>query len=199
MARRRKGLSPEDREAWDRVARSAKPMAPRALERSLDKTPLANSPPKGAKSPEPTESLEIKPFRIGETASVRNTGVPDKSAKVPVRMQASAHRRMIRGKLKPEGRIDLHGMTLADAHPALVRFVADAWDRGLRLVLVITGKGSRAPEDEGPIPARRGVLRQQVPGWLAAPPLSTFVLEVREAHQRHGGAGAYYVYLRRRR
>jgi DNA-nicking Smr family endonuclease len=106
---------------------------------------------------------------------------------------------MIRGKLKPEARIDLHGMTLADAHPALIRFVTDAWDRGLRLVLVITGKGSRAPEDEGPIPARRGVLRQQVPGWLAAPPLATFVLEVREAHQRHGGGGAFYVYLRRRR
>jgi DNA-nicking Smr family endonuclease len=199
MVRRRKGLSPEDREAWDRVARSAKPMTPKALERSLDKGPLASSVSRPARTAEPTEPLQIKPFRIGETATVRNTGVPVGQTKAPVRMQASAHRRMIRGKLKPEARIDLHGMTLADAHPALIRFVTDAWDRGLRLVLVITGKGSRAPEDEGPIPARRGVLRQQVPGWLAAPPLATFVLEVREAHQRHGGGGAFYVYLRRRR
>ncbi|MFW5655927.1 MAG: Smr/MutS family protein, partial [Roseicyclus sp.] len=49
------------------------------------------------------------------------------------------------------------------------------------------------------IPIRRGVLKQQVPGWLTAPPLGALVLEVREAHQRHGGGGAYYVYLKRRR
>lgn len=107
---------------------------------------------------------------------------------------------MQRGKLKPEARIDLHGMTLADAHPALTRFVLDGYDRGLRLLLVITGKGQGAdPADDGPIPIRRGVLRQQVPGWLIAPPLGAMVLDVRPAHQRHGGSGAYYVYLKRRR
>jgi DNA-nicking Smr family endonuclease len=87
-------------------------------------------------------------------------------------MKQTAHRRMIRGKMKPEARIDLHGMTLSEAHPALVDFVVDAHAQGLRLLLVITGKGRGGDrEDHGPIPIRRGVLKQQVPGWLTAPPL----------------------------
>jgi DNA-nicking Smr family endonuclease len=196
MARRRKGLSPDDRDLWDRVKRSAKPLSPAFPERPVLPKPRPE-PPRDAPPP---PSLEIKPFRVGETASVTSpTPRAATPAETPVRMQHKTHRRMIRGKLKPEARIDLHGMTLADAHPALIRFVSGAWDRGLRLVLVITGKGRTGEDDIGPIPARRGVLRQQVPGWLSAPPLSAFVLEVREAHQKHGGGGAYYVYLRRRR
>jgi DNA-nicking Smr family endonuclease len=112
-------------------------------------------------------------------------------------MDSKAHRKLTRGKLSPEARIDLHGMTLADAHPALLRFVADAHARGLRLLLVITGKG-KARNDEGPIPTRPGVLRHQVPQWLTGGPLRPLVLQVAQAHQRHGGSGAFYVYLRRR-
>jgi DNA-nicking Smr family endonuclease len=104
---------------------------------------------------------------------------------------------MTRGKLQPEARIDLHGMTLAEAHPELIRFILNAHAQGLRLVLVITGKGKRR-DDLGPIPNRIGALRHQVPGWLHLPPLGPSVLQVTEAHQRHGGSGAYYVYLRRR-
>jgi DNA-nicking Smr family endonuclease len=88
-------------------------------------------------------------------------------------------------------------MTLADAHPALLDFVAGAHARGLRLVLVITGKG-KARDEYGPIPTRTGVLRHQVPQWLSSGPLRPLVLQVAEAHQRHGGSGAFYVYLRRR-
>jgi DNA-nicking Smr family endonuclease len=67
----------------------------------------------------------------------------------------------------------------------------------LRLVLVITGKGKPAP-DHGPIPTRTGVLRHQVPHWLRMAPLGPAVLQVTESHLKHGGGGAYYVYLRRR-
>ncbi|WP_342665319.1 Smr/MutS family protein [Roseicyclus elongatus] len=126
--------------------------------------------------------------------------VSHRVAHAPVRMDHGTYRKMQRGKLKPAARIDLHGMTLAQAHPALVHFIIDSFDAGHRLVLVITGKGRGHPDDpnDGPIPIRRGVLRQQVPGWLHAPPLGAIVLDVREAHQRHGGGGAYYVYLKRR-
>jgi DNA-nicking Smr family endonuclease len=113
-------------------------------------------------------------------------------------MDRKAHRKLTRGKLSPEARIDLHGMTLAAAHPALMRFIADAHARGLRLVLVITGKGKERDEF-GPIPTRTGVLKHQVPQWLTAGALRTLVLQVTEAHRTHGGAGAYYVYLRRRK
>ncbi len=114
----------------------------------------------------------------------------------PLRMDAKTHARMTRGKLAPEARIDLHGMTLAEAHPELIRFILGAQAQGLRLVLVITGKG-KAGQDMGPIPQRTGALRHQVPHWLRLPPLGAAVLQVSEAHLKHGGAGAYYVYLRR--
>ena len=113
-------------------------------------------------------------------------------------MSKKTHGRMMRGKMRPEGRIDLHGMTLAEAHPALTGFIMSSHAAQKRLVLVITGKG-RAREDEGPIPVRRGILRHHVPQWLAARPLSGLILEVRPAHPRHGGEGAFYVYLRRHR
>jgi DNA-nicking Smr family endonuclease len=112
-------------------------------------------------------------------------------------MDAKTHGKMTRGKLAPEARIDLHGLTLAEAHPELIHFILNAQAQGLRLVLVITGKGKRR-DDGGPIPQRMGALRHQVPAWLHLPPLGPAVLQVTEAHQRHGGSGAYYVYLRRR-
>ena len=105
---------------------------------------------------------------------------------------------MKQGKLSPQARLDLHGMTLAQAHPALTRFVTRAHQDGLRLVLVITGKGKDRDTD-GPVPVPRGVLRHQVPHWLTQHPLRQIVLEIRSAHLRHGGEGAYYVYLRRTR
>jgi DNA-nicking Smr family endonuclease len=105
---------------------------------------------------------------------------------------------MTRGKIKPEGRIDLHGMTMSQAHPALVGFILNAHDAGKRLVLVITDKG-KDRDDGGPIPVRHGVLRHQVPQWMALAPLKSLILQVTPAHLRHGGDGAYYVYLRRGR
>ncbi|MEM8787038.1 MAG: Smr/MutS family protein [Pseudomonadota bacterium] len=111
-------------------------------------------------------------------------------------MDARVLQRLRKGKLKPEARLDLHGMTLDRAHPALTQFILSAQAQGRRLVLVITGKG-RAAQDA---PAhRRGILRNAVPGWLGQAPLRAAVMQVVPAHDRHGGGGAYYVYLRRRR
>lgn len=197
MARRRtRKPSPEDRELWDRVAQTATP---------LDKPkrpipPELETPPKAA-VPQPTAE-RLPPFRIGEkqvspSANMLRHSVSDRLAHAPVRMDHGTHKKMLRGKLKPEARLDLHGMTLAQAHPTLTRFILDAHDRNKRLVLVITGKG-KDRDDGSPIPIRRGVLRHQVPGWLHAPPLGALVLDIREAHLRHGGHGAYYVYLKRR-
>jgi DNA-nicking Smr family endonuclease len=105
---------------------------------------------------------------------------------------------MKRGKVAPEGRLDLHGMTLDRAHPALVRFILTAQASGKRLVLVITGKGKPA-DQPGPIPVPHGVIKHQVPHWLSIPPLAQAVLQISPAHVSHGGAGALYVYLRRPR
>ncbi|NBO20507.1 MAG: DNA mismatch repair protein MutS, partial [Rhodobacteraceae bacterium] len=140
-------------------------------------------------------------FRLGEKAQTapRHNIAPslgEELAQAPLRMDAKQFGRMTRGKLMPEARIDLHGLTLAEAHPELIRFILNAQSQGLRLVLVITGKGKRR-DDTGPIPQRIGALRHQVPQWLRMSPMGPAVLQVAEAHLRHGGSGAYYVYLRR--
>jgi DNA-nicking Smr family endonuclease len=114
-------------------------------------------------------------------------------------MDAKAFTRMRRGKLPVEGRIDLHGMTLDQAHPALIEYILTANAMGKRLVLVITGKGTTKRNHDVFAHQGQGVLKRQVPLWLRMAPLSGAVLQVSEAHQSHGGSGAYYVYLRRAR
>lgn len=201
MARRRT-LHPEEVELWQTVARSATPLHPLTpgFSRKAEH-PAPSSPPHPA-SPR-TEPAPIPTFRLGERAPLSRQydlvpPLTQRLAAAPLQMDAKAFGRMTRGKLAPEARIDLHGMTLAQAQPELIRFILSAQSGGLRLVLVITGKGRRG-QDEGPIPQRMGALRHQVPQWLRMAPLAGVVLQVAEAHLRHGGAGAYYVYLRRDR
>jgi DNA-nicking Smr family endonuclease len=107
-------------------------------------------------------------------------------------------RQLERGRLAVEARLDLHGMRQRDAHAALRRFLKAAHGKGFRHVLVITGKGtdpetrrSFYEEDE------RGVLRQAVPHWLAAPDLASLVVSYSAAPRRLGGEGALYVRLRK--
>ena len=203
MARRgKKGLSAEEKALWDRVTQNATPLDRSRLRSGVAETPGTKTAPK-PKAPDPAGD-RLPAFRIGERATQAAHPphpVQDLSARLahaPVRMDHGAHCKMIRGKLQPEARIDLHGMTLGQAHPALTRFILGAHADGKRLVLVITGKGK--DRDVGdPIPVRRGILRHQVPGWLHAPPLGAVVLDIREAHRRHGGGGAYYVYLKKSR
>ena len=114
-------------------------------------------------------------------------------------MDAGLDRRLRRGKQPPEARIDLHGMTRAQARAALTGFLQSAQAQGLRLILVITGKGRQRPDDDLAVPDRIGALRQDLPGWLQMPPLNLVVQDLRPAHRSHGGSGAFYVYLRRRR
>jgi DNA-nicking Smr family endonuclease len=107
--------------------------------------------------------------------------------------------RLRRGLLEPEARLDLHGLTESNAHRALVTFLRGASSRGLRLVVVVTGKGRPSAPDE-PFEMnyeRRGVLKEMAPRWLAEPELARFVADVRPAHRKHGGEGALYVYLRK--
>lgn len=197
---RRRNLRPEEEEIWHAVARTARPMHSNGtaiLKRKEEQKETRVFQPK-----EPTRPT-LSPFRLGEKAKPATghniaPSLSETLASAPLQMDAKAYGRMTRGKLVPEARIDLHGMTLAEAHPELIRFILNAQSQGLRLVLVITGKGKAKP-DHGPIPSRVGALRHQVPQWLRLPPLGPAILQVTEAHLRHGGAGAYYVYLRRGR
>ncbi len=208
MARRRRELTPEDRDLWSRVAATAAPLHPRRKDGAT--TPEAKPAPVAPRArnldPAPPGPVFGPGFRVGAlagmtaaTAGGRHDLAPspvESLTRQPLRMDHKTHRNMTRGKLKPEARIDLHGMTLTTAHAELTRFVMTSHGRGRRLVLVITGKGKPRPDD-GPIPMRQGALRHQVPHWLQQPPLGGIILQIAPAHIRHGGEGAYYVYLRR--
>lgn len=188
--KRPRHLSSDEKALWDSVARQTVPMSPKKVRKTelkdgSDKTPVKDRVP-------------IAPFKVGEMSSASTAIGKRAGSKPQVLMDAGAFAKLKRGKLSPERRIDLHGMTLSQAHPALIRFILDAYSDQKRLVLVITGKGNRN-DPKGPFEVQRGVLRRQVPMWLSAPPLSTYILQSVPSHQRHGGDGALYVYLRRPR
>ena len=148
------------------------------------------APSPATKSPEPKPSAPVRPGPppVSTPSSPRLAPLdPGRSGDVDTRSLD----RLRRGQLRPEGRLDLHGMTQAQAHGALDAFIPRARDAGKRCVIVITGKGS--------VSAGGGVLRNAVPGWLNAPSLRPMVLAFAEAIPRHGGAGALYVLLRRKR
>jgi DNA-nicking Smr family endonuclease len=195
----RRGLGPEDLEIWGRVAQSARPLHKQRLRAAL----LVPTDPPALPDPPP---VKLKPVFEGRILRPNPASTPPRHdvtkplsealRTAPVAMDKRKFDRMTRGKMDPDARIDLHGMTLTQAHGALNAFILRAHAQGLRLVLVITGKG-KTVQDDGPIPRRPGALKHDVPQWLRMAPLASAVLELREAHVKHGGSGAYYVYLRR--
>lgn len=191
MTRRR--LRPDEIDLWRKVTATTERLGP---ERKRDDPPLLRPKP-------PTTQIQrVEPFEFGAKAQGSYPEhdimphIRDHVALGPLNMDKKKFGKLKRGKLSPEGKLDLHGMTLDQAHPALIRFILGAQASGKRLVLVVTGKGKHRDEG-GPIPTRLGVLRHNVPQWLSQTPLSQAVLQITQAHLRHGGDGAYYVYLRR--
>ena len=181
--RRRRGiLSAEDRALWRKVAASAKPLRPQPLE--------ARELVEAAPSPAPVQRAPDAPPR-----PLR----PRTSPAAPISLDRRTLREIARGHQPVQERIDLHGFTRADAHDRLVSFLQGAQSRGTTLVLVISGKG-RSPDERSVFtPDERGVLRRLVPQWLDLPALRPIVLGYSSAGPTHGGAGAFYVRLRRRR
>ncbi|HKU99486.1 MAG TPA: Smr/MutS family protein [Vineibacter sp.] len=100
-----------------------------------------------------------------------------------------------RGRLEPDARLDLHGLTVAQAERTLARFLERAQSTGCRVALVITGKGLR--EQDGRM--SEGRIRAEFPHWLNRPENRSRIYGVRTAHVRHGGGGAFYVLIRRPR
>jgi DNA-nicking Smr family endonuclease len=184
--RRRRELSEEEHALWRGVARSVRP--------------LRKSARRVAEEPQPAAAVPARPVPKGRvlTTVAPQRAAPPSAPPAPPPLAAFARREkreLARGRAAIDARIDLHGMTQAQAHAALVRFLRGAQHDGAKFALVVTGKGSRAADGA----SERGVLRRQVPLWLQLPELRDIVVGFEEAHVGHGGEGALYVRLRRAR
>jgi DNA-nicking Smr family endonuclease len=163
---------------------------------------------------EKTGSKRKRPSISSEVHTVAAVAIPVKAApasskrdfKKSMGLDGSTAERLRRGKVEPQATLDLHGLTQSQAHLKLVTFVRRCAESELRCILVVTGKGAparTASQDdvafEMPARPRSGVLKEMVPRWLQDGDVRAFVAGTQTAHIRHGGAGAVYVYLRRRR
>ncbi|MEM0976232.1 MAG: Smr/MutS family protein [Pseudomonadota bacterium] len=185
---RKRGLSDTDEQIWDEVKKTVDPLHSKPAKHATKKT---NAP-----APAPIQySASVKPRQKPvEQKTDQNT----RAVRTVSNMDRRTFDRLRRGKTPIDYTIDLHGMTVERARRYLTETVLLEHRRGSRLVLVITGKGTKTTVDEFNRP-RAGVLRTSMPDWCATSPLESVVLQVVQAHQKHGGAGAYYVYLRRAR
>ena len=169
-------LTPEEEALLDWAMRDVKPRRRRTKPPApAPAAPAAKAAP--APSPAPPRPRPLPPL--------------DPEAPAPG-LDKRTGERFARGAMRIDARLDLHGLHQAEAHRELVGFIADAFAAGRRLVLVITGKGGGPGES-------RGVLRSAAPRWLNEAPLREKILAVREARPQHGGSGALYVLLKRRR
>jgi DNA-nicking Smr family endonuclease len=189
----RQGRGEDDGELFRRTVQDAAPLKRRRRIAPVELPPSAAKPAalptpkrsarKQAASPPgivPPPAAPPAPMPAAETPTGGLAGIDRRTAD-----------RLRRGRLAIEARIDLHGMFQDDAHRALNRFVVDSAAAGRRVVLVITGKG-RVSEGGG-------VLRRNVPHWLRMAHCAPHVLAAVPAQPQHGGAGALYVMLRRKR
>lgn len=167
-------LSPEEAAIWARVAATVHPLDPKRKRAAPQ--PAASPAP----SPKPV-SLPPHPAAVPPARAVDT-------------LDGGWDRRLRRGMVQPERTIDLHGHTLASAYAALERALDGAVADGVRILLLVTGKPPK-----GEAPHRRGLIRASIGDWLAGSRHAARIAAVRNAHPRHGGAGALYVILRRAR
>lgn len=197
------GLSPEDQRLWAHVAGQIKPLTgrDRLYSRTADLLRDAAAPERGDRQDTPQKRragpTSASPTTAGHGAPAGSS--PPRRAQPPAPLSHGSRdgldrrkaERLSRGKLPIEATLDLHGLRQAEAHRRLAHFLAESQAAGKRCVLIVTGKGQH--KEEG------GVLRANVPRWLNETPNRARVLSFDYAQQKHGGTGALYVLLRRRR
>ncbi len=165
-------LSAEEKALWRRVVESVRPLHAIPAEPEAERAPAPPAPAVRQAQPAP---------------------VPARKAAPGTTLDASWDRRLSRGLVQPDATLDLHGHNLVTAYALLDDRLARAVASGARLLLLITGKPRSGPGE------KRGAIRAAVHDWLAASRHAADIAAVRNAHPRHGGAGALYIVLRRKR
>lgn len=188
MAKRK--LSEEDLALWRRIAANVEPLrhpAKLVATKAPSASPTSPKPKPARPRTEPSPAKPVPPPPAPAPPVVITTVAPTTPG-----LDRRTTAKLKRGRIAIEATLDLHGMTQSEAHEALDRFIAESRERGRRCVLVVTGVGTDRL-------GGAGVLRRSVPRWLAAPALREAVMSVAPAEPRHGGHGALYVLVRKKR
>lgn len=135
---------------------------------------------KGSAKPLPTREDFANMLRIPAAPAPRAKPMPQS-------LDVNQDKRVRRGRIVIDAKVDLHDMTQTSARPALHRAIMRASNRNKLCLLVVTGKGLRGD----------GVLRRNFPNWIAEPTVRPLVASYAPAHIKHGGSGAWYVFLKR--
>lgn len=192
MSKRDPRRLPHDFHLWTSVAATVEPLRRKGLlklgngvlpQPEPEPAPLIKAPPGPLKAG--------RPFLPAYQAPAHGRPVEERA------VDPAIHRKVRRGHIEIDGRIDLHGMTQNEAREALRRFIGARAAQGNRTILVITGKGARTDNDYIAAMTERGILRNMLPIWLSEPGMGPLVSGWSMASRSHGGEGAWYVRLRR--
>lgn len=186
MARDRRRLGPDEEALWGLVKKSVVPLRPEPLP--------PQAPAADAEQPRPARATAVSPPRQEPPRQPARPAMPTLHT-----LGRRDRQKLVRaGNAGVDARLDLHGLRQDEAHARLAGFLALAQSSGHKVVLVITGKG-RSDGFEALHERERGVLRRVVPLWLSLPEFRRYVLGFEEAHLVHGGAGALYIRIRKRK
>jgi DNA-nicking Smr family endonuclease len=200
-----RGLSAEEAALWRRVASSVTPLVRSTPKVEASEADIARPPQTPKLEPVPAAKLPLPPLFEGKlilsgrpASQQKSGGAPVPKVEEPkVGLDAGWERKLAKGLLEPDFTLDLHGATLDGAHARLGMGLSQARAMGARVVLLITGRPR--PVEAADRGHARGAIRAKVVDWLAAGEHAGDIAAIRGAHRRHGGAGALYLILRRRR
>ena len=192
-------LRKDELAVWHQVTESVSPLHPQRPSRLEDHLAASAKP-----SDAPANSLASAGSRTVAMAVQAVKPLPPRPPAI-AGLNRRETQKLSRGNVEIDGRIDLHGMSVARARPALLHFIETSRDLGRRVVLVITGKGA-SPFTRHTLhsvqvyhaPERQGILRTELSQWLHERDFARHVIGFQPAHPRHGGGGAFYLRLRRK-
>ena len=175
--------------AWQRLTATTNPLPRESRNRHIALPSDGKPKPKTEKAQPKAAASAQKPPQKKPAVGTKIAAGAVKNLPPQADIMPRTRRRLARGTLPIEARLDLHGLSLAEAESALAAFVAQARAQGRIWLLVITGKGTRG----------EGKLRRALPEWLGRGALAGQIVEYGPAAAGHGGAGAFYLRLRRSR
>ena len=197
---KRISLSDEDRSIWEKVSKT------------FDRHPKMTERKKSQKIRDVgklnilstsylvTKSEQTLNFRKDNTDFL-SKGIRNNHNQLYPGLDRKRHDLLKKGKISPEKSIDLHGLSAKRAEEAVLGFLFQSYSQGIRLVLVITGKGRSSIQKESNFFHETkdiGIIKKSLTSWIKNSDIMPLILYVAPAHSKHGGGGAFYVYLKKR-